>query len=215
MNRARKILVPVEMSDRAVGLIRAASRLAKRWEAEMVVLNVGKAPHAVPDRAAGYEGYRNLPFIRGPYSLGRLLSVRSRGPIPGYPESPSAAPVPEDIRAPDALKYPAEPARAREDARLQIVARLEEIMRRGEAGPEAQAEVVWGDPAEEIVRAAEGGDYGLIIMATRGRRGLSRVLRGSVTEEVIRRAPCAVMAIREEILGVEGTARDEGRSAPR
>ena len=58
-------------------------------------------------------------------------------------------------------------------------------------------EVRSGTAADEIVDAAI--DYGcdLIIMATHGRSGLSHLLLGSVTEAVIRRAPCPVLAVRE------------------
>jgi nucleotide-binding universal stress UspA family protein len=53
-----------------------------------------------------------------------------------------------------------------------------------------------GDPAEEILRAAQdtGGD--LIVMGTHGRRGLGRVLLGSVAEEVMRRASCPVLTVK-------------------
>jgi len=35
----------------------------------------------------------------------------------------------------------------------------------------------------------------VIIMASRGRRGLRRMIFGSVTEQVIRNAPCPVIAV--------------------
>jgi nucleotide-binding universal stress UspA family protein len=38
----------------------------------------------------------------------------------------------------------------------------------------------------------------LIVMGTHGRRGFRRLLLGSVTEEVVRMAPCAVLAVRAE-----------------
>lgn len=53
-------------------------------------------------------------------------------------------------------------------------------------GTRAAVHVLHGDPAEEIVRAAEALDVGLIAMATHGRSGVSRVLRGSVAERVLR-----------------------------
>ena len=45
--------------------------------------------------------------------------------------------------------------------------------------------------AMEIIR-----DYDYVVMGTRGREGLSRWLRGSVAEKVMRQAPCAVMTVR-------------------
>lgn len=53
-------------------------------------------------------------------------------------------------------------------------------------GRRAAVHVLQGDPAEEIVRAAEALDVGMIAMATHGRSGVSRVLRGSVAEQVLR-----------------------------
>jgi nucleotide-binding universal stress UspA family protein len=51
-----------------------------------------------------------------------------------------------------------------------------------------------GDPIERILAFARTYGVSLIAMATHGRRGLDRWLRGSVTEEVIRRSPVPVLA---------------------
>jgi len=93
------------------------------------------------------------------------------------------------------------PARSQllEDARVQLESRLQGMMRQAGAGPKVRAEAVWGDPLKEILRAAGEGDYDLIIMATHGRQGLSRFLLGSITEQVIRRAPCPVLAVRAKV----------------
>jgi nucleotide-binding universal stress UspA family protein len=53
-----------------------------------------------------------------------------------------------------------------------------------------------GDAAEEILRAAAELDCGLIVMGTHGRTGLSRLLMGSVTEYVVPRADCPVLAVK-------------------
>jgi universal stress protein A len=60
----------------------------------------------------------------------------------------------------------------------------------------AQTAVVPGSPATEIVRFAEQGGFDLIVMATHGRTGLAHILLGSVTERVVRNAPCAVLTLR-------------------
>jgi nucleotide-binding universal stress UspA family protein len=52
-----------------------------------------------------------------------------------------------------------------------------------------------GDAAEEILHAAAELGCGLIVMGTHGRTGLSRLLMGSVTEYVIPRAMCPVLAV--------------------
>lgn len=57
-----------------------------------------------------------------------------------------------------------------------------------------KAVVLRGVPEEAIVAYARPHD--LIVMATHGRRGLSRFLLGSVTENVVRHAPCPVLVVR-------------------
>jgi nucleotide-binding universal stress UspA family protein len=52
-----------------------------------------------------------------------------------------------------------------------------------------------GSPGRNIVERAKTDGVDLIIMATHGRDGLSRLFTGSVTEQVIRNAPCPVLAI--------------------
>jgi nucleotide-binding universal stress UspA family protein len=53
-----------------------------------------------------------------------------------------------------------------------------------------------GDPAAEIVRYASDAMMDLIVMGTHGRSGLERLLVGSVTERVMREAPCSVLAVK-------------------
>lgn len=51
-------------------------------------------------------------------------------------------------------------------------------------------------PAEAIVRYLETTDIDLAVLGTSGRRGLQRLLLGSVAEEVVRQAPCPVLTVR-------------------
>ncbi|MFB6249304.1 MAG: universal stress protein [Salinibacter sp.] len=59
-----------------------------------------------------------------------------------------------------------------------------------------QAHVDSGSPAAAIVRYQEAHDIDLTVMGTSGRRGLQRLLLGSVAEEVVRQAPCPVLTVR-------------------
>jgi nucleotide-binding universal stress UspA family protein len=52
-----------------------------------------------------------------------------------------------------------------------------------------------GDVEDMIVRFAETGEADLLVMATRGPDSLADVLAGSTTEQVLRRAPCPVLAV--------------------
>lgn len=53
-----------------------------------------------------------------------------------------------------------------------------------------------GDAAEEILRAAGEFNADLIVMGTHGRTGLGRLFLGSVTEYVMPRAECPVLAVK-------------------
>lgn len=49
-----------------------------------------------------------------------------------------------------------------------------------------------------ILEYVEEEDVDLVVMGTHGRRGLRHLMLGSVTEEVVRRAPCPVLTAREQ-----------------
>ena len=54
-----------------------------------------------------------------------------------------------------------------------------------------------GDVATAIVDFAESENVDMIVLGTHGRRGLSRLLMGSVAELVVRRAKCPVLTIKQ------------------
>lgn len=58
------------------------------------------------------------------------------------------------------------------------------------------SELLEGPPAAAIVQAAKASGAALIVVATHGRTGLSRMALGSVAESVARDAPCSVLAVR-------------------
>jgi nucleotide-binding universal stress UspA family protein len=60
----------------------------------------------------------------------------------------------------------------------------------------AHREVREGTPFYEIIRFAKEANIDLIVMGTHGHSGLAHVLLGSVTEKVVRKAPCPVLTIR-------------------
>ena len=57
--------------------------------------------------------------------------------------------------------------------------------------------VLNGGPAHEICRTAETQAADLIVIATHGYTGLKHFMLGSVTENVVRHAPCPVLVVRE------------------
>jgi nucleotide-binding universal stress UspA family protein len=82
---------------------------------------------------------------------------------------------------------------------------------------EVQAEAV----APAVLRYVQTHEIDLIVMGTHGRRGLSRLVLGSVAEAVLREAPCPVIGIRhaprmsaphpEDTAAVNGVAEDFSR----
>jgi nucleotide-binding universal stress UspA family protein len=56
-----------------------------------------------------------------------------------------------------------------------------------------------GDPVAEILRVARETDCDLVVMGTHGRRGLGRLLMGSVAEQLVRRAPCPVVTVKTPV----------------
>ena len=63
--------------------------------------------------------------------------------------------------------------------------------------------VMDGDPAEEIVRFAQENGDSLIIMGTHGRKGLDRVVFGSVAENVLRSSPVPVLTVNPHLVEPE------------
>ena len=61
-------------------------------------------------------------------------------------------------------------------------------------GPSMELRVEAGTPARRIIQAARDADS--IVMCTRGRSGLSRLVIGSVAEKVVRQAPVPVLSFR-------------------
>lgn len=78
-------------------------------------------------------------------------------------------------------------------ARNQINTRRRQLE---DKGLNARSEVHVGDPATIIKKFAKEEKVDLIVMATRGRKGLSRALLGSVADEIVRSAIAPVLLLR-------------------
>lgn len=61
----------------------------------------------------------------------------------------------------------------------------------------SQIEVVRGDPAEEIIRLANIYKADLIILGSRGLTGMNRIIKGSVSAQVVAEADCSVLVLKE------------------
>lgn len=63
---------------------------------------------------------------------------------------------------------------------------------------DVEAFVTSGIPKEAIVDHVEDHGVDLVVMATHGRTGVSRVLIGSTTESVVRHSPVPVLTVRTD-----------------
>lgn len=72
---------------------------------------------------------------------------------------------------------------------------LNEVAKMGKRnGVRVIKKIVEGIPSEEIIKFANKND--LIVMGSRGRSTIERILIGSVSEKVLHHAPCSVMIVR-------------------
>ena len=89
-------------------------------------------------------------------------------------------------------------------------AALRDAMERAEAaGVHMTTRLATGDPAEQICAYAEEIDARLIAVGTRGHSPVASILLGSVSNAIIRRAPCPVLIVRES-----GQAREIAAAGP-
>ena len=69
----------------------------------------------------------------------------------------------------------------------------------------AEEKVRTGRAAQEIIAEARSGSYALIVVGSRGRRGLARLMFGSVASRLARYAPIPVLLVKGR--GFEGVVR--------
>lgn len=84
-------------------------------------------------------------------------------------------------------------ARMAESTRAMLGRKVEEL---GLGTRVKRLEVGFGRPAATLVARAEAEGYELIVIASHGRGPLARAILGSVARDVVRHAPCPVLAIR-------------------
>ena len=83
-----------------------------------------------------------------------------------------------------------------EEARLiaeENIARLAEEL---SPGPSVSVSVTVGQAADTVIKEAARTEKTLLVMPSHGHTGIERLLLGSVTERVLRRAPCPVLVVK-------------------
>jgi nucleotide-binding universal stress UspA family protein len=84
-----------------------------------------------------------------------------------------------------------------DDLERQAITDLAQLVPEAEStGVEVARVVAVGSPYRKIIDMAEAEQVDLIVMATAGRTGFSRLVMGSIAERVVRSASCPVLTIR-------------------
>jgi len=101
------------------------------------------------------------------------------------------------VPAPEQIGVPLEPFPLSEP---EVRKQLEQLARQHLAGRvRYEIRTAVGDPAQVILNRIEEIDIDLVIVPTHGRRGLGRMVLGSVAEQIVRRASCPVMTVRPQV----------------
>jgi nucleotide-binding universal stress UspA family protein len=117
-----------------------------------------------------------------------VFGIAPVGP-PVYPEATDLQSVEYEAEAEERQRI------SEQRAREVLEAEVEKA--RSAGGMVAQAHLIEGRVAPEIVALAEEIGAGLIVMGSRGRGGIRRALLGNVSESVVRHAHCPVFVVRE------------------
>jgi nucleotide-binding universal stress UspA family protein len=103
----------------------------------------------------------------------------------GFPEAGSPEMMPMYVHAVDASR------KQHEELAREMTSELQA------AGMTAEADRAAGDAATEILAAAGAFEADVIVMGTRGRTGLTRLVLGSVARNVLQHATCSVLIVRD------------------
>jgi nucleotide-binding universal stress UspA family protein len=165
---SRKILIPLDGSAFSRSALEVLERFFPPDNFALTLLQVAPEPE-------GLVGHPPRP----------VLSSAWTDPMP---------PSPRDV---ELSRHPIYADQRRENVRSQVLDELRgDLEALKAAGYEVSAQVRFGEPAQEIIDCADEEEMDLIVMATHGRSGVSRLLLGSVAEKVLRHAPVPVVLLR-------------------
>jgi len=150
----------------------------------------------------------HAPTPRPGHGLSRVLLATDLGPASSAAEGWAlglaarlgAELVVISVIDPEGLRLPGGRFRTRVD---QVRAEREQpalslVNRARHAGVQARFLIWEGDPGESIVDAAVAEGASIAVVGSHGRGSLGRLLLGSVSDHVVRHAPCPVVVIRPD-----------------
>ena len=125
------------------------------------------------------------------YAIGLASKLGARVTLLHVLQSPPWGGVDMDVTFPHAY------SRFIQHLEAEVEHNMQACLERVTAGElEGEVVVVHGVPFQEILETAKNQQVDLIIMGTHGRTGLHHMLLGSVTEKVVRLAPCPVLTVK-------------------
>ncbi len=132
-----------------------------------------------------------------------------------YVAVPPTAPLASGgLVAPEVMVVsPIDDPEATEEIRAEALRGLEETRRATGLPETTELLVVWGDPATEIVIAANDLDADMVVLGSRGRGFFGRMLLGSVSGHVVHHAKRPVLIVPpEDEDRVDGNADEDSSS---
>ncbi len=180
-----KILIPLDGSKEAEAILPYIFRMAQSLNSKLTLLSVIDPEQVdMPNVLAG-QGGEAMPAM--PFA--GVIPVAPRQESVPSGESPGAA---HEMGGPYATQvFDQMESHVKGELRKVIAAMIPE-------GLETEIRVVFGNPAEEIVRVARKQGHDLIAMSTHGRNMLTRAILGSVTDRVLHTSAIPVLAITPE-----------------
>ncbi|MCG8531456.1 MAG: universal stress protein [Desulfovibrionales bacterium] len=89
-------------------------------------------------------------------------------------------------------------AKFHEDSEKGAVRELDEFVQKNFAGLDVHQRMANGQPQDVILGIAEKDSFDLIVMGTHSRRGVDRIMFGSVANNVVKRADIPVLTVRPD-----------------
>lgn len=112
--------------------------------------------------------------------------------IPPFPHGPASGAEGHEIRLQQIL------GEVENEARRGVTQVVETLQA---SGCRAEGAVVFGHPAQELLKLVESLKAELVVVGSRGLTGDKRYLMGSVSDTVVLYAPCAVLVFRQQAKG--------------